>query len=1220
MLKFLQKLIAKWNNFSKKRKFFCILVAFCFLILITGPLIVKANAVDVLGEIINIIIGFFINIVGWIATKLFEILLYIAQWNSFVDNITAVEIGWKLSRDLCNMFFIVILLVIAIGTILKIESYSYKKWLAKLVIVAIVINFSKYITGFLITLSQVVMLTFVGSFKEAAVGNIVKGLHLDAFLSSVKAGENAAAPEKIGKITVWNVLAVYVLALLFLIILCMVLLIMIVILVGRMVSLWVLTILSPFAYFFQASPVGTEYSKKWWQLFGKNLVAGPVLAFFLWLSFYTIQRSGTSITASMGGPSAKTEAADISKNLQVEESLAGIASTNYMIDFIVVIGLLIAAIKVTQEMGVIGSKFAGSLSKTMAGIPKAFMKKKVEKWKKREGLGYHLATVDLAIGKATKGILGYHARKTKKEDRLDKRAERLDQGEQGIRRVRGDLEKIPVMGTIFGGSKEYMDVYRHGPLGLIHKVRDVFRGGKDLREARDKKDELDKKNKELQEERENTQGRTLHNTKDELVIKIEAELKQISDIDELIRQAEINKDAADGEGKEKYEEKIKEFEAEKKGKEAEIIKMSDMATLISNKGTKTLDGSDDASLKDIISKVVKEIKEKLDGEKNIELDVLQESEEYKKANVSGKKQMRDNIGRKYVGLKNIEDIKHAIIAFRASGETSKEESSKSALQIAFSNYISDGKSRLQQKRDQKIENINKDDSLKPKEKKRNVRGAEKAYEDDVKKLEKQYTYTDYSDYVGNIKREKKLAEDIVDTGLNGGVLNRKEADEKLSEIEKNYNVADRKTAARKSLNGSSRDASRFEKESQELSEALDEIGKDIETKTKKLKADITAKIGGSDSSLEGAIRRLTTALNSSTDTKERNNIKDLLSKTSKLHREEMDYNYKSQNGTKTKDKIQKEKIDEYKQKRTQDRESKHLDESGKILSKLSDEVEKLFTRALPMQGLDARTAYRGLVDEKKKDLMGMDSNDELVNYLRRAMQNKDKYGVVALMEKMTADGNDNEFLNAVTGKDGKKYDSSAIGLHKFVQEQLVGKLGMNQHEALSAQNDLSYINEKIGHWETARTVKVDIDGSFRSAIKDLGNGKFDDYEHAIEAFAEVTKKSSRDNMRSLNRLAYGGERVRADGSGRDFEFSNLGKMLVTMLNNDESLMRKRSEELNINAAQNFMNPSSKKELELLLGKNSAFVMAAKNVSGEAIGVRADYETISKLIKRKGFWS
>ncbi len=87
-----------------------------------------------------------------------------------------------------------------------------------------------------------------------------------------------------------------------------------------------------------------------------------------------------------------------------------------------------------------------------------------------------------------------------------------------------------------------------------------------------------------------------------------------------------------------------------------------------------------------------------------------------------------------------------------------------------------------------------------------------------------------------------MADNIVDVAQEGGALNKKQAEEARDKVKENYNVSKRKAAARKSLDGSPRDASRFDKESQELFDSLDKIGKDIENKTIKLSGDITAKI------------------------------------------------------------------------------------------------------------------------------------------------------------------------------------------------------------------------------------------------------------------------------------------------------------------------------------------------------------------------------------------
>lgn len=64
------------------------------------------------------------------------------NFDGFLQNRTMIEVGWGLSRDVANMFFILILLIIAISTILQFQRYGAKALLAKLIIIALVINFS----------------------------------------------------------------------------------------------------------------------------------------------------------------------------------------------------------------------------------------------------------------------------------------------------------------------------------------------------------------------------------------------------------------------------------------------------------------------------------------------------------------------------------------------------------------------------------------------------------------------------------------------------------------------------------------------------------------------------------------------------------------------------------------------------------------------------------------------------------------------------------------------------------------------------------------------------------------------------------------------------------------------------------------------------------------------------------------------------------------------
>lgn len=64
--------------------------------------------------------------------------------------------AWKLLRDLVNLTFIFILLYVAIGTILRLDSVNTKKVLTRVIIAALLINFSFLFTSVMIDASNVV--------------------------------------------------------------------------------------------------------------------------------------------------------------------------------------------------------------------------------------------------------------------------------------------------------------------------------------------------------------------------------------------------------------------------------------------------------------------------------------------------------------------------------------------------------------------------------------------------------------------------------------------------------------------------------------------------------------------------------------------------------------------------------------------------------------------------------------------------------------------------------------------------------------------------------------------------------------------------------------------------------------------------------------------------------------------------------------------------------
>jgi len=323
-----------------------ILVALIFLL----PQAVSAQGPNWVTSLMGGIASGIASVLGWILSKLMGVLVYVAQYNSFIKSAAIIN-GWVIARDISNMFFVVILLIIAFATILRVENYSYKKWLPKLILMAILINFSKTICGLLIDLAQVVMLTFVNAFKDVAAGSLVDMLGIT----------NWQSLQNIESVSAWEIAAAYVLSVIYVVIALITVAAMVGMLVMRIVMLWVYVVLSPFAYLLAAFPGGTKYSSMWWSDFTKNLIVGPVLAFFIWLSFTSLTSFNDDNVLSVDG--TVTGAQDITCELN-DEGVCKYGTSDVMIKFIIAIAMLLGGMKVAQEIGGAAAGVAGKISST----------------------------------------------------------------------------------------------------------------------------------------------------------------------------------------------------------------------------------------------------------------------------------------------------------------------------------------------------------------------------------------------------------------------------------------------------------------------------------------------------------------------------------------------------------------------------------------------------------------------------------------------------------------------------------------------------------------------------------------------------------------------------------------------------------------------------------------------------------------------------------------
>lgn len=204
--------------------------------------------------------------------------------------INMVDIGWAFSRDFANLFFLVILVFIGLATILRLPSYQMKKALPLLLIMAVLVNFSGVLVGFIVDISNIVTNFFfsrVGTWADSKIfweftlamaKQVLNLVRLDNdprgyLLTMLTPATTAAVTAAFFLLTA----AVFLYALILFIV--------------RISALWTISILSPFAFLAYILPSTRPWFGKWLKELISWSFFGIPLAFFLYLSTYALRHA-----------------------------------------------------------------------------------------------------------------------------------------------------------------------------------------------------------------------------------------------------------------------------------------------------------------------------------------------------------------------------------------------------------------------------------------------------------------------------------------------------------------------------------------------------------------------------------------------------------------------------------------------------------------------------------------------------------------------------------------------------------------------------------------------------------------------------------------------------------------------------------------------------------------------------------------------------------------
>ena len=188
-----------------------------------------------------------------------------------------VTLGWTLTRDFANIFFIIVLVIIGLATALRIREYQWQKTLPLLIGIALLINFTPVILGLIIDASNIIMNFFVSGIAEG--GFFVSRIQIyHQSVSKLISEANFGDPSSYGAIIITPIFYI-----IFNIVAAIIYFLFCLLFILRYIALWTLVILSPIAFLCYILPRTRNIFSLWWNQFLQWCIIGIAAAFIIYL-------------------------------------------------------------------------------------------------------------------------------------------------------------------------------------------------------------------------------------------------------------------------------------------------------------------------------------------------------------------------------------------------------------------------------------------------------------------------------------------------------------------------------------------------------------------------------------------------------------------------------------------------------------------------------------------------------------------------------------------------------------------------------------------------------------------------------------------------------------------------------------------------------------------------------------------------------------------------
>ncbi len=327
--------------------------------------------IDFLGIVINAVMWLVSWLLYFSGTFLNFILKYtIVDMKLHLKDMIGINIVWKTIRDLMNILFIFFILYEAIKLIIGLSSTEkIGKFVAWLVLSALLINFSLFFTKVLIDASNVVTIGIYDVIRNPNAVNppkpdrgisdeIMSKLGLQTIFNSDEVQVDLTAQKGIGAMLIYGFGSV-----LLILVATFVFFAVTIIFVVRYITLLFLLMLSPIAYMGMAFPFMEKHANDWWDSLNGQLLFGPIYMLMTWVAV-KLMSAGNFINAASNNQAIN----GIFDTSVAPTSDVMMSKMNLVMNFIVLIGLLIASLVIAKQTSTKGSKYIGQATNKLTAL------------------------------------------------------------------------------------------------------------------------------------------------------------------------------------------------------------------------------------------------------------------------------------------------------------------------------------------------------------------------------------------------------------------------------------------------------------------------------------------------------------------------------------------------------------------------------------------------------------------------------------------------------------------------------------------------------------------------------------------------------------------------------------------------------------------------------------------------------------------------------------